>query len=89
MFGAHCRLQFGQCLLHGGDFAHAAVVQFAALADQFAGALQLGRVAFDQAGQFALERNAAVFGLLLVRRIVEFEQRGEAAGGGFLFGGDT
>ncbi len=42
-----------------------------------------------QAGQFALERDAAVFGLLLVRRIVEFEQRGEAAGGGFLFGGDT
>ncbi len=73
MFGAHRRLQLGQRLLHGGDFARAAVVQLAALADQFAGALQLGRVTFGQAGQFALERDAAVFGLLLVRRTVEFE----------------
>ena len=60
--------------------------QLAALLDQCSGALQLRRVALDQAGEIALEGHATVFCLLLTAVTVQAEQVGEAAGGagGFL-----
>ncbi len=83
MLGAYRRLQLGQGLLHGIDLAGAVLQQLAALADQLPGALQLGRIALDQAGQLALERNALVFTGLL-RGIAEVEQGGEIARGRLL-----
>jgi len=83
MLGAYRWLQLGQGLLHGIDLAGAALQQLAALADQLPGALQLGRVALDQAGQLALERNALVF-TGLRRGIAKIEQGGEIARGRLL-----
>jgi hypothetical protein len=61
VLGAHHGLQRGDGLLHGVKALAGAGGQGGAPLDLFAGALQLGRVAVEQALQFALEADGDVF----------------------------
>ncbi|MCY1351513.1 hypothetical protein D9M69_377810 [compost metagenome] len=82
VLGAQQRLAGVECLLQGGDLGGARRGQPGALLDQRAGALQFGRVAAQQAGQFALEGDAAVCAGALLGIVGQAHQRGEVVGPG-------
>ena len=60
---AHLRLQGGQGLAHRVQSGAGVGGQLLATLDQVAGAAQLVRIALQQAGEFAPQRHAAVFGI--------------------------
>ncbi|MFG9863874.1 hypothetical protein ACG3PX_14550 [Pseudomonas aeruginosa] len=62
-FAAHLRFQGGQGLAHRVQSGAGVGGQLLATLDQVAGAAQLVRIALQQAGEFAPQRHAAVFGI--------------------------